>query len=323
MPLYLFFFKSKAKALGLALGAAALGALLYVTVRIAWPLYWEYALLHQINNATFIRAHMTEQVSYFLQWFWGAVLLYLYYLHRRYFKGLPRAWRALRVEIGSIREPLLRSAQVDVFDVGVVTAVALLVGLLGGHEGNDHVYFLELLLPFLLITVVPGVEAYLGGRWMRVAALVVLLTAMLPLAAQYQTDFTAYAENYRKLFKKLNLCQSIYAMPIALDYLLDRGATPVYDNGYSEYGWSVLSTGGNPLLRLVAGSHSSDLEQRWTDWRQALDAKVKAGAFDCIVLDSSVGTVADTRVADYYRIWSNVGKVLRFEPTIWVPKSTK
>ena len=205
-------------------------------------------------------------------------------------------------------------------DLSIAVVLALLIGSLGRHTGNIHIYFQELLIPFLLMAVIPAIDLFIPGGWQRTTVFLLLLLSLIPQAKNYSTDFLAYAEGFRKLEKRLDQCGTIYGSPLITLYLIDRGLSPVYDNGQSEYGWSVIAPQDHPIYGRLWGANSQALSVKWNAWQASISEKIKNREYDCIVVDNLTKQIANTSIEDYYKKQHIYYNILRWDVIVWVLK---
>jgi hypothetical protein len=199
---------------------------------------------------------------------------------------------------------------------------------IGNNTGNFHTYFQELPLPFLIIAVIPVIEQWIQRSLLKYIAYALCLFSLIPLSAGYQTKFDQYSEAYQLLESKMDKCNQIYGAPITDLYLLDRNMSPIYDNGLTEYGRTIIMS-RNKLLQKILGGNDGQLENKWNVWNRSLEDKVKNREFDCIVVDSRVKQIGNVSIADYYAPESEILDVLDWDVvtynqqkdiTIWIPK---
>jgi len=313
LVVYLFLFQAKRKALlygGILLGV---GVLTYLPVRLYYPLYWRYAVLHHINAYGGTQEHMLDQVWDFLAWFWAICIYYVYYLHRRYFIPDKGSNPSRHFDLANWRKPLVISLDVDLCDFLLVANALILVFLMGQEQGNNETYFLELLLPFLLMAVIPSIGFYLRRGWVRGLILAGFLTSAIPLSPIFGTPFSIYVQNYRELVDVLNHCDSIYATPLLAGYLMDRGISPIYGGPETDYGYTVVSTHGSRLLQVLVGGNDDALAKRWQDWNTAIKTRIVEGQFDCVALSNN--SLANF----HYHVISVAPNVAGWTVQVWVP----
>jgi hypothetical protein len=315
--LYIFLFRSKSRALiwGALFAALLLGS--SWLVRIGFPTYFRYAFLHYAANSDLSRDHMVWQFSYFLEWYVGLCLLLLIIWHRRYFRWLSPA--RLDIKLGTRMTAALfpAGARIPLWDFGVLLNAVLLVFYLGQHRWNDHVYFQELLLPFLLVAVIPIAESMAEKPAWRVLVYGAMLTCLLPLGNTFQTEFPAYAAGYRSLEKRLDRCEHVFGSPPIADYLYARGQ-PVYDSGASGYGKDVLAS-PSPAWAYWFGGEDSYFANRWAMWEQEMQGRVETRAFDCIAIDETVTDLAGIPLDRFYKKSRVFPDILGSTIVLWVP----
>ncbi len=317
VSLYLALFRPKTQLAVFALSAFAIGAVSVVIIQTLFPLYFEYSLLHHLQKASYSWKHLVYQFSSFLKYYWIIILLFLYYLHKQYARKAK--WKPLihwRLNSG----PPAQGAHIEFVDLSIAVVLVLLIGSLGQHTGNIHIYFQELLIPFLLMAVIPAIDRFIPGGLQRTTVFLLLLLSLIPQAKIYSTDFLAYAEGFRKLEKQLDQCGTIYGSSLITLYLMDRGLLPVYDNGQSGYGWSVIAPQNHPIYGRLWGANSQTLSAKWNAWQASISEKIKNREYDCIAVDNLTNQIANSPLEDYYKKQYTYHNILIWDVIIWVPK---
>jgi hypothetical protein len=328
LAVYIFFFQSKRN------GAAFLGVLAvtlitaYIPIRLFLPLYFRYTILHHIVISTKDLNHLLPQLGLFFTWFGGLSILLLWSIAAAYFRERKIGRFGWKINIRDWNKPFLEGTTVDYFDWGFLCILLILALSLGQNPGNSHTYFLDLALPYLIISVISFLAQDHHTISLRLAALALALTCILPLGGAYQTNFTQYAQAYRQLENRMDQCRSIYGAPILTPYLLAHGADTIYDNGQSEYG-STIIVSQNALFQKILGGHDGQLENKLHLWNQALEEKIINQDFDCIAIDSRILKIGTIALEDYYISetqipdvldWDVVTYTIRYDITVWVPK---
>ena len=325
--IHIFLFKSKRTGLLFLLLLAVFGAGTALVIRFAFPLYLREAVLHPwyISSGDF--GHAWMQLITFVKWFAGLCVLYLVFLGTRIYQNRRSGTAKVAIQITSLDQPLLNGIQLDFFAWGFPAILALLLFSIGQNTGNSHSYFLELALPFLLCAVIPFLEQSIYRPEIRYAAYGFCLLSLIPLSNGYQTNFHQYSQAYQLVERRLESCSQIYAAPIMDLYLLNRGDA-IYDNGLTEYGYTIINS-RNPVLQKILGGNDGQIENRWSLWNQNLSDKVKTRAFDCIVVDSDAEQIGGIPLTEYYSPdtrffdvldWSVVTYNIRIDLTLWIPK---
>jgi hypothetical protein len=327
---HVFLFESKKK------GIAFLGILIFLfagsflIIRFAFPLYLRYAILHPLYILSNDTGHMIMQVATFIQWYGILCLIYFCSILYKLRQGLKSGNRKWNLHLASLDKPLLEGVTVDFFDWGFVLIMAIMMISIAQNTGNSHTYFQELPLPFLILAVIPVLEQSIQHRLLKIIAYALCLSSLIPLSAGYQTKFDQYSKAYQLMESKMGQCQRIYGSPITDLYLLRRNMSPIYDNGLTEYGYTIIMS-KNKIFQKLLGGNDGQLENKWNIWNRSLEDKVKNREFDCIVVDSQVRQIGNVVIVDYYvpeteildvLDWDVIAYNIRIDITIWIPKES-
>jgi hypothetical protein len=271
---------------------------------------------------------MMMQVATFIQWYGILCFIFICSILYKVLQRLKSPNHNWYVNLASLDKPFLEGIKVDFFDWGFICIMIIMMISIGNNTGNFHTYFQELPLPFLIIAVIPVIEQWIQRSLLKYIAYALCLFSLIPLSAGYQTKFDQYSEAYQLLESKMDKCNQIYGAPITDLYLLDRNMSPIYDNGLTEYGRTIIMS-RNKLLQKILGGNDGQLENKWNVWNRSLEDKVKNREFDCIVVDSRVKQIGNVSIADYYAPESEILDVLDWDVvtynqqkdiTIWIPK---
>jgi hypothetical protein len=330
LVVHVFLFQSKKSGIAFLGILSCLLGVSAIIIRFAFPLYLRYAILYPLYILSNNPGHMIMQVTTFIQWYGILCLIFFGSILYKLWRGLNSGNRKWNINLSSWDQPLLEGITVDFFDWGFVLIMAILMISIAQNTGNFHTYFQELPLPFLIIAVMPAIEQLIKPILVKNIAFALCLFSLIPLSAGYQTTFDQYAKAYQLMESKMDQCHQIYGSPLTDLYLLRRNMSPIYDNGLSEYGFTVIMS-KNKIFQKILGGNDGQLENKWNLWNQSVEEQVKNQAFDCIVVDSQTKKIGDVLIADYYVPESEIPDVLdwyvinyniRMDITIWIPKDS-
>jgi hypothetical protein len=285
---YLFLFVSKQKGYLFVGVAGLLGLGSFLLIRNFFPLYYEYSILHHIVlGSSGSTDYMLNQYFDFLSSYWLVCFFYFFYLHKSMAAfGLNRL-KEIRLLPLKIKAPFIQGGFVDMIDISVI-ASALILTVLGKHDGNTYTYFGELLLPVLLYLVIPKIdEIFVNTDLHRffIQALI-LVFCVFPFQARYQTDFKGYRQAYDIFSQYAERCGNIYDQTsLAAMYKIDHRLSPVYNSGQTEYAETVI-----PDKDTIYGRFSQLpaqlLNQQLRDWNDNIHTMIVNRKFDCIFSDN-------------------------------------
>lgn len=324
---YIFFFRSKKFGL-LYLGCLFLmGLSIAIPIRLLFPLYFRYTILHFLQTAPNDIGYMVFQVRTFIQWF--LLLLVLYFLGLAihiYRKTRSQKWE-FKTNLRIFEKPLFEGIHLDVYNWGFACMFFVLMLFLGKNPGNAHTYFLELLLPFLLLAGIPIIEKVVTTPMVRIGCLFACLTCLIPLVLGFSIDLQGSAEKYQQLTTELKSCKVIYAASYANLILVDQHQY-IYDGGHTDLGYTIILPYEAWRARLLGG-HDGSIENRWNQWNRQLGERVKNREFDCIAVYGQTDRLGDVLLSNYYQPkyfipdimeWDAVTIRIEFDAVIWVPK---
>jgi hypothetical protein len=324
---FILFFRSK------KLGVLYLGCLflmglsIAVPIRLLFPLYFRYTILHFLHVVSNDVGHMVFQFSIFFQWFFFLIVLYFIGLAVQiYRKGPPPKWE-IKINFRVFDKPLFEGIPLDVYKWSFACMFLVLALYLGKNTGNAHTYFLELLLPFLLLAGIPIIEKAIAAPMIRIGSLLACLTCVIPMALGYSIDLQGSAAKYQRLSTELKSCKVIYAASYANLILLDQHQ-PIYDSGHTNLGYTIILPYEAWRARLLGG-HDGSIENRWNQWNRQLGERVKNREFDCIAVYGQTDRLGDVLLSDYYQPktvipdlmeWDAVTLKIEFDAVLWIPK---
>ncbi|MDX9991909.1 MAG: hypothetical protein RBS68_07635 [Anaerolineales bacterium] len=288
VAVFLFLFVSKQKAYLFVAAVAALGLTSFIAIRSFFPLYYEYSILHHIViSATSINtSHMEEQTSTFLGYYWAIFLLYFFYLYKRALALDLSRLKKIRLSPIQPKEPFIRYASVELFDIGIIFAIVTLTFWLGNHGGNTYTYYGELLLPFLLYFTIPKIDELFKFDLHRVLIQVFILAfCVFPFRLNYEQDHSSWKESFALLSQYAAQCENIYdESPLAAVYKIENKISPVYNNGQIEYAETAIPDRTTIFGRL-SKAPDEYLSQQLFKWNAGIENNIKNQEFDCIFSD--------------------------------------
>jgi hypothetical protein len=296
VAVFLFFFVSKQKGYFFITAVLTLVLASFFLIRRFSPLYFEYSILHHIalgkesvlldhnERATFF---MIAQSYKFFGYYWILCFLYLFYVYKSISAFNPRRIKDIHLSPFNIHEPFIRNASVNIFDIGIIVAVLILSLGLGRHDGNQYTYYGELLLPFLLYLIIPKIDELFKITLHRsVIQILILAFCIFPFRLNYIKNFMLWDEAFSTISQYADRCDNIYdETPFAAIYKIEHNMYPVYNNGQTGYGWTVITNRGN-ILDKISVVPVELLDQRLLDWNDAISESIKDQEFDCIFSQS-------------------------------------
>lgn len=315
---YLFLFVSKKKGVLFITILFLMGMISFFVARSIFPLYYEYTILHHINDADNSTSYMLMQTKLFLQYYWILCILYLFYLYKTVSALGFRRIKEIRLMPTNLDAPFIDGISVDLFDVGIIISSLILTFSLGKHSGNVYTYYGELLLPFLLYLIIPKIdELFKINLTHNLIQLLILFFCVFPLRLSYSTNFEAYKNAFSQVYQYADQCNTIYDQtPLIALYKIEHGMSPVYNNGQIEYAWSVVPNKATIFGRISAFSPES-VNKNLIDWNDDIKNNIQNQKFDCIFSDSI--NKIDLEEIENYREEGKIENVLGYTVYFFVP----
>jgi hypothetical protein len=187
--------------------------------------------------------------------------------------------RALRGKFNVLefKKPFFE-AEIDLITVAVVSAIWILLSILGWHMGANMIYFIQLLSPFLIIWALRSTKKEPALVTVGIVCLILnfaILGINKPIIPKgYQSIY----QHWEELFAS---GKKILAPPL-LVHLNIKNDMPFFDNGQSGYFWRYIQ-------------HSEEFKDHPAQHKiqrffSEFDEKIKARYFDIILVDSKMET---------------------------------
>ena len=294
---FLYFCVSKQKGYLFIAATIILGLVSFSVIRSIFPLYYEYSILHHINMSGNSTAYMENESISFLRYYWVMCLLYLFYLYKTVSAFGLRKFKEIRLMPFGLKEPFIPCTSIDIFGMGMILSVVILTFWLGKHNGNTYTYYGELLLPFLLYVIIPGIDKLFKIDLHRALIhLLILAFCVFPFQVNYSTDYTSWNEAFSTLSQYAERCDNLYdETPLVALYKIEHNIFPLYNNGQIEYAQTVI-----PNREVISGRISviptEYLNQRLLEWNNSIESSIQKRAFDCIFSEN------EREIKDYKQI---------------------
>jgi hypothetical protein len=325
--IYLLLFQSK-KTGAVFLGSLFLiGLVIALPLRFLAPLYFRYTILHFLHVVSNDQGHALFQTSVFFQWFFGLIALFFIGSAIQAFQRLRRKEKKIRFWARNPDKPVLSGVEIDGMTWNFFCMLLVLVFILGKNTGNDHTYFLELLLPFLLLAGIPVVETTVTRPGLRFGCQLIWLTCLIPLAAGSNMDLQKFSAKYEEMEIALQSCRTVYGAAYANQVLLEE-EKPIYDSGHSDLGYTIILPYEVWRARLLGG-HDGSIENKWNTRNRQIGESIARREFSCLAVYGDTTQLGGITLSDFYtpkyRIpdfmeWDVVTHKVVIDIVIWVPK---
>lgn len=285
ITVFLFLFVSKRKAYLFIAAIAILGFISFLAIRSFFPLYYEYSILHHIvySSVSVSATRMEDQTIAFIGYYWVIFGVYCFYLYTETSAFGLEKLKKIRISLFDIKEPLFRYVNANIFDIGTVAAVIILIFWLGKHNGNIYTYYGELLLPFLLYLIIPKLDSLFKFETSRVLIqIMILIFCVFPFRLNYVQDYESWRDSFSTITVYAGNCENIYDQtPLVAFYKIDNNLSPIYNNGQIEYASTVIPDKQTLFGRMSLFS-GGDLDAQLLNWQDAVLKNLEQQKFDCI-----------------------------------------
>lgn len=276
LALYLFLFRSKKSGVLFASGVAAGFLVSAITVQFFMPYYFFNTVLFHLKNARYLVGHLINQIQEFSYIQSGFLLLMIMFAGFKLStqKNIGNVSSLMRRFNFSSWGKSLVQASPNYWAVSFVFAVLVVVGKLGGHDGNFLSYFVELIGPLLLICT-----AFIW-KWYPnevVSGLCVLGTLGILIMKTQQfgiEDTKVIHDNWQEWETIISECQDAYVAGPFVRIARENGSN-VYDAGHAEYFTKPITKFAIPTF--------PDPRPVFNVYLHELERKISGKEFDCIV----------------------------------------
>jgi len=249
--LYLLFFVSRKKAVLFGIVFSVFGITAFLVTQYLMEFYFYNTVLFHLKNARYFVSHMMLQTKVFTINNIGLVVLAVY--------GYANA---------------LRRRKIDYFQFLFLCFLLIVLGKLGGHDGNYLAYYTELLVPLLLIASF-GSDVILRREVFCHICIIATLAILLLRSSSFLTiDRPAILKNWGEWENLLSSYGKIYNTPPFAKYLSDANKE-IFDEGHTEYFTKSMTRLQIPLF--------DDAREAYNTHLHTLDRMIQNKEFDLII----------------------------------------
>jgi hypothetical protein len=283
IALYLFLSRSKIK--GILYFLSFFGSLLLILLLMSFWCPYYFVSTHKIHQSftSLSFSWFQSQLKEFSMLHLGLLLMVLlegaYVLNQYRKTQMFSSLHAVRGKFNVLefKKPFLE-ADIDLITVTVISAVWILLSILGWHRGANMIYFIQLLSPFLIIWVLRPTKKEPVLVTVGIVCLILNFTILGINKPIIPKGYMSFYQHWEELFAS---GKKILAPPL-LVHLNMKNDMPFFDNGHSGYFWHYIQ-------------HSDQYkdhpaQQKIQRFFSEFDEKIKAQYFDIILVDSKKGT---------------------------------
>ena len=213
-----------------------LGFLSFLLLKRSFPLWYEYSIFHHLEVAGSSFKHMFKQTKSFIKYYWILFLFYLLWVHKHSSEFNFKKIHEIRLIPFHIKEPFIRGITIELADLGIFISALILTLYLGKHGGNFYTYYGELLLPFLIYSIIPKIDKLYEVKYLQsIVRILVLYFCVLLFQSNYVVDFAVLRNAFTGLYQYADQCNNIYdKTPLIALYKIDNNLDPIYNNGHTQ-----------------------------------------------------------------------------------------
>jgi hypothetical protein len=230
---------------------SVIGITAFLVTQYFMEFYFYNTVLFHLKNARYFVSHMMLQTKIFTINNIGLVLLAIY--------GYTNAFGRRKI---------------DYFQFAFLFLLLLVLGKLGGHDGNYLAYYTELLVPLLLIS---SFQSYVIRRkevLCRVCIFATLAILLLRSSSFLTIDRPAIVKSWGEWENLLSSYGKIYNAPPFAKYLSDANKE-IFDEGHTEYFTKSMTRLQIPLF--------DDAREAFNIHLHTLDRMIQNKEFDLII----------------------------------------
>ncbi|MDC0362146.1 hypothetical protein OAN12_03800 [Halioglobus sp.] len=187
-------------------------------------------------------------------------------------QGLPKN----RFNFFAIDKPFL-SIRPDYMRVCLACSIMVISFALGSNPGNHLTYLMQLITPFLLISIFSTVCE--TPRWRQVFIILIILM-MYNSHAMLSTDLSVNEKNWGKIRRYLAAANDVYASTLVLPEIVREGG-PVYADGHTRY----FPFGESKPALFVKSNPAETAAAIWERHVRSIEQKILSQEYDLILMD--------------------------------------
>lgn len=283
--IYLFLSVSKRKAIKFGVVTTLALGLTVVVLDAFFELYLEYTIVHHLQIVESSFDHLMGQVVFFIHFYWPFLVLFFLVTVYAIIRWIGNR-DAAGIDIRHPDHPLILAADgITPFDLAFILGSLAVYFSLGRSTGNVYVYFGELILPFLLLSVLPRLDKPPFMAWSKTLVLLLALYLLIPFPGNYRTDLADKNARFARVDVLAAGCGTILDQtPMAGPAKARLDDYPIHDSGHTFYGPSIIPVQGS-FAALISSVDPQELKSKLTAWRDWQEDQIRRGTFDCIITE--------------------------------------
>ena len=316
VALYLFLFVSKQKGIIFVVFGISIGLLSFIVAKSIFPLWYEYSIIHHIEaNSSYITL-MYKQTITFFKYYWILFILFLLYIYKHSSVFNFGKVKEIRLIPFDIKEPFIRGISIELLDLSFIISALFLTFYFGRKGGNTYTYYGELLLPFLIYSIIPKIDKLFEANFFQsIIKILILYFCVFLFQSNYLIDFKSLNNSFTNLYQYVDQsqCTNIYdKTPLVSLYKIENNLNPIFNNGQIDYARSVIPTKKSGIFGKISTAPAEILNTRLINWQNEIERNINDQKFDCIILST------DEKIENYDLV-AKFEKIRKRTIYFWTP----
>ncbi len=181
-----------------------------------------------------------------------------------------------KLNLSTFDKPLLTNAP-DYMRFCLASSIVIIAVSLGTNPGNYLTYLMQLITPFLLVSVFSVANSTTKPR--KIYKLLIILMMYNSYAA-LSTDISVNEKNWKKIKDYIDNADNVYASTLVLPEILMRSGN-VYANGHTRY----FPLGAEKPTSFIKADSAKTVSAIWEKHVKIVQQKLADQEYDLVLLD--------------------------------------
>lgn len=289
---YVFLFVSKKKALTYFAFFLVMFIISFITIRLAYPLYFIDVLRGNVSNTFRTVEHLAEQLMW-LSIYFAPILLLSFWTFRKKTTQFPVTPK-FKLSLSAF-DTSFTKATFDYFLYAAAICFVTFVVVLGPHVGNYLSYAYELVVPTFLFWFFTNFEQ--KKSFNILSSLLIFINLFYWQYATNSPQMLAERNSveWQKLFSYLRPEMNILNSPTITSKLIELGIRPV-DSGQTDYYYTMKPYPNNILL----GPSFEEFQADGEKYTKEINQSIVDQKYDLIVTSKDVEVFYDLELIPRY-----------------------
>lgn len=285
---YLFLFVSKKKAINYGLSFLVPFVLLFVAIRISYPLYFINVILGNASNTFRTFEHLYTQLFWLTVYFFPTLVLAGIMLWRSINKknNTPES-KKFALNFFDLSSPLLKTRP-DYFLHAFIICLFVFVFVLGSHVGNYLAYSYELVIPTFLFWFLINFEKKQTFTAFSTTILVINLLYWQYITLNPQMLDQKSSIGWERVFSAIKPNLKILNSPTVASRMIELGMMPV-DSGQTDVYYLMDPYPNN----IIMGPSYEEYYKDGIEYTNSINASISQKEYDLIITTKDVDVFYD------------------------------